>query len=504
MSQNNDEIYIEFNDIKKKFPGQYALKGISFSVKKGEIHSLLGENGAGKSTLLNILHGVFKQTSGYIKIDGQSVNFSSAHEALKFGIAKVHQEINIIPEMKVYENMMLGDEITKNGFLDKKEMIRQTEILLNKLKCRFKATDKVGNLNAADKQMIQIAKALHMNAKIISFDEPTSSLSKSEEETLFEIIDNLKKKGITILYISHKLDEIFRICDRTTVLRDGGYVGTFDMAEMTKEKLIQNMVGRDVKSFAVRHNPSCVNENEVVLNVKDLEGKTGFKKVSFELKKGEILGIFGLVGAGRTEVMRAIFGADPIFKGEVYLKGKKITNGSPSNSIKNGLGLLPENRKEQGFVKYLSNADNIALASIKKYEKHFFVNKNKKHENCLEVGKIVQLSPKDPDFITTQLSGGNAQKVVLAKWLSTDADILIFDEPTKGIDVGAKAEIYKLMEMIVKEGKSIIMVSSELPEIIGMSDRMIVMRSGHIVAEFMRHEFKEESILTSALEGYAI
>lgn len=501
MSKVNDEQYIEFIDIKKKFPGQYALKGISFSVKKGEIHSLLGENGAGKSTLLNILHGVFKQTSGEIKIDGQVVNFSNAHEAIKFGIAKVHQEINIVPEMRVYENIMLGTEVTKKGFLDRKEMIRQTDALLKMLNCRFNATDKVAALNAAEKQMIQIAKALHMNAKIVSFDEPTSSLSKGEEETLFKIINDLRNKGITILYISHKLDEIFRICDRTTILRDGGYVGTFNMSEMTKEKLIQNMVGRDVKSFAVRHKPSCVVENETVLKVKDLKGKTGFDNINFELKKGEILGFFGLVGAGRTEVMRAIFGADPVIKGEIYLKGKKVTNGSPSSSIENGLGLLPENRKEQGFVKYLNNADNIALASIRKYEKFLFVNSGKKFENSLKVGQIVQLTPNDPEFITTQLSGGNAQKVVLAKWLSTDVDILIFDEPTKGIDVGAKAEIYKLMEQIVEEGKSIIMVSSELPEIIGMSDRMIIMKNGRTVAEFNRQEFNEQSILTAALEG---
>jgi ribose transport system ATP-binding protein len=501
MSKVNNDKCIEFIDITKKFPGQYALRGITFNVKKGEIHSILGENGAGKSTLLNVLHGVVGQTSGEIKIDGETVDFFDAHDAIKYGIAKVHQEISIVPEMRVYENVMLGAELTKSGFLDKKEMIKQTQAILETLKSNFKATDKVATLSAAQKQMIQVAKALQMKAKIVSFDEPTSSLSKNEEETLFEIIKDLKQKGITILYISHKLDEIFRICDRTTVLRDGKYVGSYDISEITKEKLIQNMVGRDVNSFAVRHKPSRVVKDKIVLEVKNLKGSTGFKEVSFNLKKGEILGFFGLVGAGRTEVMRAIFGADPIHEGDIYLHNRKIHRSSPSKSIKNGLGLLPENRKEQGFVKYLNNADNIALASIKKYEKFKFVNKKKKYDNAINIGKVVKLMPNDPDFITTQLSGGNAQKVVVAKWLSTDADIIIFDEPTKGIDIGAKAEIYKLMESIVEQGKSIIMVSSELPEIIGMSDRLEIMREGHIVAELERKEFNEQSILTSALEG---
>ena len=500
MSKENIP-YIEFIDITKRFPGQYALKGISFSVKKGEIHSILGENGAGKSTLLNILHGVIGQTSGEIRINGDKVEFSDAHDAIKYGIAKVHQEINIVPEMKVYENVMLGLEISKRGFINSKEMIQRTQEVLNTLKCNFSPTDKVLHLSTAEKQMLQIARALLMKASIISFDEPTSSLSKNEEETLFEIIDDLKKKGITILYISHKLDEIFRICDRTTVLRDGEYVGTFEIAEITKEKLIQSMVGRDVKSFAVRHKPSCVVDDQVVLEVKDLKGFSGFKDISFKLKKGEILGFFGLIGAGRTEVMRAIFGADLIEEGQIFINGEEITDNSPSKSIKNGLALLPENRKEQGFVQYLTNSDNIALASLKKFEKYLFVSKKLKNENAIRIGEVVNLKPNEPDFITTQLSGGNIQKVVVAKWLSTDADIIIFDEPTKGIDIGAKAEIYKLMEEIVEQGKSIIMISSELPEVIGMSDRLKIMKDGCIVAELLREDFNEQAILTSALEG---
>ena len=413
MSKVTEKNAIEFDNITKRFPGQYALKGISFSVKKGEVHSILGENGAGKSTLLNILHGVIKQTSGEVRIDDEPVDFNHAFDAIQFGIAKVHQEISIVPEMKVYENVMLGSELAKVGFLKEKEMIQQTQKILDRLKSNFSATDKVADLSAAQKQMIQIARALYMDAKVVSFDEPTSSLSQNEEETLFEIIEDLKNKGITILYISHKLDEIYQICDRTTILRDGEYIGTYNVADISKPELIQKMVGRDVNSFAVRHKPSQVVENDVVLDVKDLSGPSGIRNVSFDLKRGEILGFFGLVGSGRTEVMRAIFGADPISRGKVSLHGKDITHGTPASSISNGLGLLPENRKEQGFIKYLNNADNIALASIRKYEKHHLVNRKKKHENALRVGEVVKLKPNDPEFITTQLSGGTHRK-----WLS--------------------------------------------------------------------------------------
>lgn len=494
------EKYIEFLNIQKKFPGQFALKGVSFSVKKGEIHSLLGENGAGKSTLLNILHGVYKPTAGQIRIDGALVSFSNSFEAIQFGIAKVHQEINIVPEMTVYENVLLGAEITRYGFINRAEMIRQTDSLLSLLKCKFNATDKVKDLNAAQRQMIQIAKALQMKAKIVSFDEPTSSLSNAEQETLFEILAELKDKGITILFISHKLNEIFKICDRTTILRDGEFIGTYNISDITKESLIQKMVGRDISSYAARLKPSQAREEEI-LKVSGLFSATGVKDVSFSLKKGEILGFFGLVGAGRTEVMRLIFGADPISRGKISIHDKPLHKFSPDNCIKSGIGLVPENRKEQGFCKNLNNADNIALASLRAYERLFFMDAKLKLKNAEEKGRIVQLSPNDPDFMTLLLSGGNAQKVILAKWLSTEVDILILDEPTKGIDVGAKAEIYKLMEEIVGNGKSIIMVSSELPEIIGLSDRLLIMKDGRIVKEYHREEFAEEQILLSALEG---
>lgn len=495
------ERYIEFQNITKAFPGQFALKGISFSIRKGEIHALLGENGAGKSTLLNILHGVFPATEGKVLIDGKNIRFNHAYDAIEFGIAKVHQEINLVQEMTVMENLMLGCEYCKAGFLNKREMQKEAQRLLDMLKCKFSPDDKVATLSTGHKQMMQIAKALHMNAKVISFDEPTSSLSNNEAEILFEIINNLKERGITILYISHKLDEVFKICDRATILRDGEYVGTCEMKDTSKEMLIKSMVGRDVSMFAKRMKPSRVQEDHTVLKVENISGQTGFRNISFELKKGEVLGFFGLVGAKRTEVMRAIFGADKIIEGTITLNGKHVINKSPYEGVKSGIGLIPENRKEQGFVKDLNNADNIALSSIKKYQKGVFVNKGLKHKNAKEIGLVVGLLPNDPEFMTKDLSGGNAQKVVLSKWLSTDADILILDEPTKGIDVGAKAEIYKLMEQIVENGKSIILVSSELPEILGMSDRTIVMSNGKIVAEIDKNEFDESIMLAFALEG---
>ncbi len=494
------ENYIEFQNITKIFPGQRALHDVSFTVRRGEIHALLGENGAGKSTLLNILHGMFPATEGKVFIGGEQVGFNNAYEAIQYGIAKVHQEINIIPELTVAENLMLGSEIVNGPFLNSAQMVKETQKLLDLLGCTFSAKEKMKNLSTGKKQMVQIAKALYLNAKVISFDEPTSSLSNAEVHTLFEIINDLKSKGITILYITHKMDEIFALCDRATVLRDGEYITTWNLKETTEEQLVHSMVGRDVSMFAQRLKPCCA-EPETVLKVENLGGPAGFEDISFELRKGEILGFFGLVGAMRTEVMRAIFGADESSSGTITLHGRKLDNSSPSACVKAGIGLISENRKEEGFIKNLNNADNIALPCIQKFQDGPFVNRERKYKNAIAVGKQVGLTPNDPEFMTVSLSGGNAQKVILAKWLSTDADVLILDEPTKGIDIGAKAEIYKLMEQLVEEGKSIIMVSSELTEVMGMSDRMIIMREGRIAAELHKSEFLEESIITYAVGG---
>ncbi len=493
------ENYIEFKNITKIFPGQRALNDVSFSVKQGEIHALLGENGAGKSTLLNILFGSFPATEGEILIEGNRVSFNNANEAIRHGISKVHQEINIIPELTVAENVMLGSEPMKGIMVDKRKMFQETDEILKTMKCTFRARDKMKSLSTGHKQMVQIAKALYTNAKIIAFDEPTSSLSDAEVEILFEVIADLKAKGITILYISHKLNEIFEICDRASILRDGMFIKTLDIAGTSKDELINCMVGRDVSMFAKRTRPSRVVEGQTVLTVENLTGAE-FENVSFQLKKGEILGFFGLVGAGRTEVMKGLFGANRVFSGEGKLNGTELCK-SPKDSVKAKLAYISENRKEEGFVKNLNNGDNIALAAIDKFKKGIFINRSQKMENAEKQGKIVGLSPNDPEFMTYNLSGGNAQKVILAKWLSTDADVVIFDEPTKGIDIGAKADIYKMMEDMVEDGKSIIMVSSELTEIIGISDRILVMKEGRITAEINNVDLEESDVLKYAVGG---
>ena len=494
------EKYIEFEHVGKTFPGQKALDDVSFSIRKGEIHAIIGENGAGKSTLLNILHGVFPATTGEIRIDGKAVKFAEIADAIDAGIAKVHQEIVSIPDMTVAENLFMGKEPGRYGIIDKKKMNQDTETLLKRLNCNIQPTDRMGDLSTGQKQMVSIAKALEVNATVISFDEPTASLSDKEVETLFGITHDLKEKGITILYISHKMNEIFQMCDRATVLRDGKYIKTIEMAKTTRDEVIQAMVGRDISLFAKRTMPCQKKGTEPVLCVDGLCSDL-FNQISFNLYAGEILGFFGLVGAGRTEVMRAIFGADPYTKGSVRLNGKEIHCKSPHEAIELGIALISENRKEEGILPNFDNKDNISLASLKKYMSGIVINDNKKKKNALEKGKQVGLKPNDPAFMTVSLSGGNAQKVILARWMSTDATVMIFDEPTKGIDIGAKADIYLLMEKMAEQGVAIIMVSSELTEVMGMSDRIIVMRDGEITGELAKEEFSEQNILNYTVEG---
>jgi ribose transport system ATP-binding protein len=496
------ESIIEFQHITKVFPGQKALDDVSFSVNKGEIHALIGENGAGKSTLLNVLHGVFPPTEGKVLISGKTMECKSPLDAMKYGVVKVPQEICVVPELTVAQNIMLGKEIRKGIVQDKKKIESETQKLLDMIGCNFGTDEKVKDLSTGKKQMVQIAKALHTNAQVISFDESTSSLSAKETETLFHIIESLKERGITILYISHKMDEIYRLCDRATILRDGKYITTVNVKETSEDNLVRYMIGRDVSMFATRHQPCRADYSQIVLKVDNLCGAAGFKNISFELHKGEILGFYGLVGAMRTEVMRGIFGADPCYSGTILHEGRLMPHHrSPDAMIKNGIAMVTENRKEEGFIKTFNNADNIALASIKKFTSMHMVNRKKIAANSVSVGASVGLVPNAPDFMTSALSGGNAQKIILAKWLTTDADILIMDEPTKGIDIGAKAEIYALMEKMVASGKSIIMVSSELSEIMGIADRIIVMREGQITGVMDKAEFAEDKIAYCAVVG---
>lgn len=492
--------YIRFDGITKRFPGQTALKDVSFSVMRGEVHALLGENGAGKSTLLNILHGIFPATSGTVSIAGEPVNFLSANEAINAGIAKVHQEINLVLDMTVAENLLMGNAPQRALLLDRKEMRRTTQRILDRLGCTFTPDTPVRDLNVGNKQMLQIAKALHQDATVISFDEPTSSLSHGEVETLFSIIRELKAQGITVIYISHKLDEIFEICETATILRDGQHQGTFPVADVGKEDLIKRMVGRDVSMFTTRSLPSAADYDLPVLEARQVS-VSGDQGIDFTLHQGEILGFFGLVGAQRSETIGGIFGSRPLTSGAVKMRGKNLHLGTPRRAINSGLGMVPENRKEQGFIADLNNGENIALAALKKFRTGMFLSSRKRTSNAIEVGQRVGLHPNRPGFMTRNLSGGNQQKVILAKWLTTDTDILIVDEPTKGIDVGAKAEIYLLMEKMVHAGKSIIMISSELIEIMGIADRIIVLRDGRITGEFTRDQFTENDLLYASMEG---
>lgn len=491
---------IHFSKITKRFPGNIALDCVDFEIQKGEVHALLGENGAGKSTLLNILHGIYDQYEGEIEIENTRTNFINANDAIEFGIAKVHQEVNLVTDLTVGQNIALGYEPQKGLLIDYTLMYKRTDVILEKLGCNFKSSDRIDSLSTGEMQMILIAKALFHSAKIISFDEPTSALTDKEVDRLFEIIKELKEQGITILYITHRLDEVFRIADRASILRDGKYICTLKVKEVSKEVLIRNMVGRDVSAFAVRNKPLCATK-EAALEVSKLESHGVFSDISFKVYKGEILSFAGLIGAKRTDVMRTIFGADAKTGGQIKVNGKEVVIKTPKQALKYGIALIPENRKTQGFVNNLTNAENMALASMDKFTNGMFVNEGKIKNNCEYYIEQMNLQPNDPEYQTDSLSGGNAQKVIIAKWLTANPDIIIFDEPTKGIDVGAKAEIYRLMEDMAAEGKAIIMVSSELPEVIGMSDRVIVMREGRIVGELSRNELNEESILHYAMEG---
>lgn len=492
------ENIISFDQVSKTFPGVKALDNVSFGIKKGEIHALLGENGAGKSTLLNILHGVYSEYDGTVNIQGEKASFKNTNDAIQHGIAKVHQEVSLIPQLTVGQNIALGYEPKKGLFIDYKQIHEAANRLLKKLKCNFTSETLAEKLSTGEMQMVAIAKALYHNAQVISFDEPTASLTMKETASLFEIIKELKGNGITILYVSHRMDEIFEICDRATVLRDGRFIKTFEVSEINKEILIRNMVGRDVAAYAVR-STEFKPTDEVVLEVKNLSVKGVYENVSFSLKKGEIVGFAGLVGAKRTDVVRTIFGADKKTGGSVKIKGKQVDIKTPRQGLLAGIGLIPENRKTQGFIKSFTNAENIGLASLEKFTSFGLVNHKKKLKNCQYYAEEINLNPKNPHYLTSDLSGGNQQKVVLSKWLSSDADILILDEPTKGVDVGAKAEIYRVLEELLAKGKSIIIVSSELPEIIGLCDRVVIMREGKMVAELDKSGLNEEAILQYAM-----
>jgi ribose transport system ATP-binding protein len=494
-----DQILVSMEGIEKIFPGVHALSQCRFELRTGEVHALVGENGAGKSTLMKVLTGVYRKDAGRICYKGKEIDVLNPRAAQELGISIIYQEFNLMPHLTVAQNIFIGREPRQRVkyFLNEKEMNQRTQQLLDMLHLNLDPRTKVSDLTVARQQMVEIAKALSFNSEVLIMDEPTAALTDAEIKELFRITRQLRDKGVGVIHISHRLEELKQISDRVTVMRDGRYVDTVHTQDVSIDKIINMMVGREI--YETCHSKLENVSTEVVLEVKNLNRGRIIKNVSFILKKGEILGVAGLMGAGRTEVARAIFGADPIDSGEIYIRGKKINIKNPSDAVTNGIGYLSEDRKHFGLALGMDLETNIVLAAFKKFLGIFgWINKSK---TCVQSQLIVeQLKIKTPSLQqkVKYLSGGNQQKVVIGKWLVRDCDILIFDEPTRGIDVGAKSEIYKLLNTLAESGKSIIMISSELPEILRMSHRIIVMCEGRITGELSTDEATQERIMQYA------
>ena len=490
---------LEMKDITKTFPGVKALDKVSFPVRRGEVHALVGENGAGKSTLMKVLNGVFEADSGSILIDGEHVEFKSTSDAQASGISLIYQEFNLVNTLSVAENIYLGNlQTARGGFVNWKQVREDAAGLINKLGFDFSVREKVESLSVAEKQLVEIAKALSVNARIIAMDEPTSSLAKNEIEKLFEIIETLRQRGITVIYISHKLDEVFAICDTCTVLRDGRIIGTKAVKETDHAEIISMMVGRPVEMNFPRRETKI---GDVVLEVRDLACAGFVKDVSFTLHRGEILGIAGLVGSGRTELVEAIFGARKLQAGEVFLNGRKVHIRTTADGKEHSIGLVTEDRKETGLALSYNVADNTVITNLMKVSQHGFVNTKLTQKYTNQLVRDLAIKASSIYQTSRNLSGGNQQKVVLAKWLFSDIDILILDEPTRGIDVGSKYEIYLLMNRLVEQGRSIIMISSELPEVLGMSDRVLVINAGRKKGELRGDEMTPEAFMNLAIKS---
>ena len=490
-------VLLTMKNIKKSFSGVAALKNAELELNKGEVVALMGENGAGKSTLMKILTGIYSKDEGTVTFEGKEVEYKSVSESEEAGIAIVHQELNMMNDLTVAQNLFIGKERKKGIFIDDAKMAGDAKELFKKLNVDINPNVKIGNLTVGKQQMVEIAKAISTNAKVIVFDEPTAALTDSEIEELFKVINDLRAKGTGIIYISHRMDEINVISDKVIVMRDGEYVGTLVTKECTKDDIIKMMVGRTV-FMEPKTKSDVAADAEVVLRCENLNRGKHVRDVSFDLRKGEILGFSGLMGAGRTEVARLIFGADPMDSGKIYIHGKEVSIKSTKDAVNAGIGYLSEDRKRYGLLVDKSVEENTCLSSLEKFTKGLFIDGSK--SKTVSEKYVQELRTKTPSVtqIIKKLSGGNQQKVVIAKWLVKDSEILIFDEPTRGIDVGAKSEIYDLMERLVKEGKSIIMISSELPEVLRMSDRVVVMCEGRITGCLDISEASQEGIMTCA------
>ena len=491
------EVILTMKEIDKSFPGVHALDHVNFEVRRGEVHALMGENGAGKSTLMKVLTGIYQKDSGSITYKGQEVAFHNTREAQDNGVVIVHQELNMVGDLTVAQNIFIGREPKKGIRVDDKKMIEDSKKLFKDLNIEIDPREKMSNLTVGKQQMCEIAKAISHKAEVIIFDEPSAALTEKEIADLFVIIRDLREKNLGIVYISHRMDEIKVITDRVTVMRDGGYVGTLITKDSTKEDIINMMVGRVIYEDP-KQESAVPADAPVVLKVEHLNAGKMVQDVSFELRKGEILGFSGLMGAGRTETARALFGADPIDSGDIYINGKKVDIKSPEDAVRNGIGYLSEDRKRYGIVVQKSVAENTSMATMEHFMKGIFIDKKKEKEVAQQYVESLATKTPNVDQLVVNLSGGNQQKVVIAKWLTRNCDILIFDEPTRGIDVGAKNEIYKLMNQLAEQGKAIIMISSEMTEILRMSDRIVVMCEGKKTGELDISEATQENIMNMA------
>lgn len=492
------EIFLKMNRVSKTFPGVKALDKIGLEVEKGEIHALVGENGAGKSTLIKILAGVYQpDNTAEIIIEGKDTVISNPLVSLRKGISVIYQDFSLFPNLSVAENIAISLDIEKGSkYIEWREINKTARKAIEQIGIDIDPEIQVGRLPVAKQQLVAIARSLVYEAKMIIMDEPTSSLSKSEVETLFKIVRNLKQRGISILFVSHKLEELFEIADRFTVLRDGKYIGTYPKEKLDNDKLISLMVGRKVEF--VRQ--AADEPGEVLLEVKGLSKKGNFIDASFTLHKGEILGLTGLVGAGRSELVQALFGINPPDEGEIILEGKKISINSPQKALEYGIAYVPENRQTEGLVLRQSVQNNLAITIYKNLTKYLnIISKEKKMEAVNSWINKLNIKPAIPDIEAQKLSGGNQQRVVIAKWLATNPKVLIIDEPTHGIDVGAKSEIHRILKELASKGMGIIMISSELPEVLAVSDRILVMRRGRIVGRFEGDNITQEEIMNKAI-----
>ncbi|MDD2297354.1 MAG: sugar ABC transporter ATP-binding protein, partial [Sphaerochaetaceae bacterium] len=484
---------LEMHNITKRFPGVVALNDVSFKVKRGEIHALVGENGAGKSTLMKILNGVYQADEGKIVLNGKHTIIRNTTEAKAHGIGLVFQDLNLVNTLSVAENLYINRLAKRHGRIAWKTIFREAQDFIDSLGFNFLATEKIEHLSAAQKQLVEIAKVLALENELIVMDEPTSSLTTTESEILFNIIKNLKQKGVSIIYISHKLEEVFSLSDTTTIIRDGEVIDSGPTKTFSRDQIVEKMVGRSVTTEFPR---KACESGELVLKVDNITRKGLVEDISFELHKGEILGFAGLIGSGRTEVAEAIFGAESYDSGVINIRGKKVAIHSTHQAKQEGIGLLTEDRKETGLVLAYNLIWNISITNIDKIKKKYFISEKKEAQLANELSKELNIKTPSLKQYAINLSGGNQQKVVFAKWLFSDVDILILDEPTRGIDVGAKYEIYLLMNRLAEQGKSIILISSELPEVIGMSDRLIVLSGGKKRGELNREEATPEAVMS--------